>query len=102
MSEQLSQAIVGASASLLTAALMWMRERRRDVSEDRVTSSADNRAWAEIFRAELDRERAERRRVEAELAIERQRTAELSHRVAELTARVAELERVISGEAGHA
>lgn len=99
---------MGASASLLTAVLLWVRERRRDVSDIRVSSSADNRAWAELFRqhsatvaAELDRERGERRKEEDAHTATRERLAAAEREIAVLKRDYAELAREVRRLGGH-
>lgn len=92
MPDQIDRALMGSIGAGIATLLMYWRERRRDVSQDRVASSADNRAWAEMFRAD-------RAAIRAELDAERQRAstreAELLRELAILRERVAELERVI-------
>lgn len=102
MSDQLSQAIIGSLGALVGAVLVWMRDRRRDVSADRVASSSDNRAWAEMFRSELDAERRARRELEAEVNTLRSQLVEERQRCADLARRVAGLERVIRELGGRA
>lgn len=82
MPDRIGDAAVGVVGTMLVALLAWARQRRRDEADTRTVLSADNREWAEMFSARLEKTEAKLTATEAELTAERKRSADLERRLA--------------------